>query len=445
VLSVLVRIEEPIYTSVRIMRLALVTAGSRGDVQPILALALGLKRAGHDVRVVSHGNFAPLAAEYGVEFHATRGDARAIVESEEGKALLRQKNPIRVWNAMMELATPYAREFAEVSLRACDGVDAVGFSGVSMFFGLSASEKLGLPCFGALPVPTAATREFPHPLLSSGPSWLPGFNRLSYRLANWVMWRGFRGLMNRLRSEIAGLPPYPRGGPFPRLMAAGMPVLCGVSPSVLPRPADWPASHELTGYWFVDEPQGWSPPPALEAFLAAGPPPVCIGFGSMSTRDPQRDARVVAEALARAGQRGVILSGWAGLHHDELPPTVFATESVPHGWLYPRCAAVVHHGGAGTTAAALRAGVPNVAVTFNFDQPFWGERVRSLGCGPTPIRHRALSARRLASAMAAMSGPGMRERARVLGERIRAEDGPGAAARFLERALAAYVPRRALN
>jgi UDP:flavonoid glycosyltransferase YjiC (YdhE family) len=133
------------------MRLALVTAGSRGDIQPILALALGLKRAGHDARVVSHENFAPLAEEYGIEFHPAPGDARAVVESEEGKAILRQRNPLRVWSAMMELATPYARAFAEVSLRACEGVDAVGFSGMSVFLGLMAAEKLELPCFATPP------------------------------------------------------------------------------------------------------------------------------------------------------------------------------------------------------------------------------------------------------------------------------------------------------
>jgi UDP:flavonoid glycosyltransferase YjiC (YdhE family) len=387
------------------VRLALLTAGSRGDVQPILALSLGLRRAGHDVRVVSHANFASLAAEYGVDFHATRGDAQALVESEEGKAILRNRNPIRAWNAMMELAAPFARDFAEVSLRACERVDAVGFSGLGMFFGLSAAEKLGLPVFGAVPVPVTPTREYPHPLLSSGPSWFPGFNRLTYRVASWILWSAFRGLMNRLRSEIAGLPPYPRGGPFSPSHAAELPVACGVSPSVLRRPGDWPSSSELTGYWFLDEAPGWSPPPAIEAFLSAGPPPVCVGFGSMSTREPQRDARMIVDALARAGQRGVILSGWARLHHDELPTTVLAAESVPHSWLFPRCAAVVHHGGAGTTAAALRAGVPNVAVTFNFDQPFWGERVRSLGCGPAPIRHRTLSADRLLAALLAMGAP----------------------------------------
>lgn len=164
------------------MRLALLTAGSRGDVQPILALALGLTRAGHDVRVVSHANFASLAVEYGVDFHATHGDAQALVESEEGKAILRNRNPIRAWNAMMELARPFARDYAEVSLRACERVDAVGFSGLGMFFGLSASEKLELPVFGAVPVRVTPTREYPHPLLSSGPSWLPGFNRLSCAL-----------------------------------------------------------------------------------------------------------------------------------------------------------------------------------------------------------------------------------------------------------------------
>ena len=418
------------------MRLALLTAGSRGDLQPILALALGLTRAGHRVRVVGHENFASLADEYGIDFCAAPGDARAIVESEQGKETLRQKNPIRVWNQLTELALPIARAYAEASLRACDGVDAVGFSGLSTFFGLSVSERLGLPCFGALYLPTCPTHDFPHPLLSTGPSWLPAFNRLSYPIADWVMWRAFRGLTNRLRTEIAGLPPYRRDGPLQQVWAAGVPVACGVSPSVLPRPADWPTSHGLTGYWFLDEPPGWSPPTALEAFLASGPPPVCVGFGSMSTREPQRDARVVVEALARAGQRGIVLSGWARLHHGELPPTVFAAESVPHAWLYPRCAAVVHHGGAGTTAAALRAGVPNVAVTFNFDQPFWGKRIHALGCGPPHIRHRELSVDRLAAAITAMNELEVRERARSLGDRIRAEDGPTRAARFLECALA---------
>jgi UDP:flavonoid glycosyltransferase YjiC (YdhE family) len=217
-----------------------------------------------------------------------------------------------------------------------------------------------------------------------------------------------------------------------------MPVLYGFSPSVLPPPPDWSSEVHVTGYWFLDPPEDWTPPSRLVAFLEAGPPPLYIGFGSMGSRDPQKTSQLVLEALAPAKQRAVILSGWGGLETADLPAHAIAVDSVPFSWLFPRCAAVVHHGGAGTTAAGLRAGVPSVVIPFFGDQPFWGRHVAELGVGPAPIPRRKLTAERLARTIEiAVGDAGMRRRAAELGTAIRAEDGVAQAV-----ALVTALPQR---
>jgi UDP:flavonoid glycosyltransferase YjiC (YdhE family) len=201
-------------------------------------------------------------------------------------------------------------------------------------------------------------------------------------------------------------------------------VLYGYSPHVIPPPPDWGADTHVTGYWFLDPPSGWTPPPALHEFLAAGPPPVYVGFGSMSSRNPQATAKLVLDALGAAGQRAVLLAGWSGLRPADLPDSVLMVDSVPFAWLFPRMAAVVHHGGAGTTAAGLRAGVPSIVVPFFGDQPYWGRRVAELGVGPAPIPRKRLTVEVLAGAIdRAVTDPVLRRRAAELGVRIRVEDG----------------------
>jgi sterol 3beta-glucosyltransferase len=171
-----------------------------------------------------------------------------------------------------------------------------------------------------------------------------------------------------------------------------MPILYGFSPSVIPAPSDWNGNTFITGYWFVDESENWQPPTALLDFLQSGSPPVYIGFGSMSNRNPEQTADLVIQALALTNQRAILLSGWSGLQKANTPDSIFMIDSIPHSWLFPRVSAVVHHGGASTTAAGLKAGVPSVIIPFFGDQPFWGQRVADLGVGPKPIPRKKLTA-----------------------------------------------------
>jgi sterol 3beta-glucosyltransferase len=248
-----------------------------------------------------------------------------------------------------------------------------------------------------------------------------------------MFWQSTKSVDAETR-KLLGLPKPPFWGPFRDLARRQTPTLYGYSTHVLPRPQDWNAQIHITGYWFLDEGEGWQPPADLVAFLDAGDPPVYIGFGSMGSRNPEEAGRIALDALARSGQRGIIAAGWGGLKTGDLPESVHLISALPHSWLFPRMAAVVHHGGAGTTAAGLRAGVPSIITPFGMDQPFWGRRVAELGVGPQPIPRKKLTAERLAAAITeATTNPTMRRRAAALGEAIRSEDGIGNAVAMVAR------------
>ncbi|HUM09462.1 MAG TPA: glycosyltransferase [Myxococcaceae bacterium] len=412
------------------MHLALVTVGSLGDVAPIFAL--GLKRAGHTVRILAHESFSPMASRLGLDLAPTRAaDPRALLASERFRDAFRAADPFRAWRRFGAIAEETARAVFADALAACEGADAVGCSGLGAFPGYAAAARLGIPHFGAHLIPIGPTSEFPDPLLPQGLAWLPGYNWTSHALAAWLVWRSIRPMADRaMASTGAG-----RFPPLARMASSSRILLFGISPAVVSPPAGWRRAR-FTGYWFLDDPTGWKPPPQLQRFLDQGSPPVVVGFGSMSTRNPVRTARIVVEALVETGARGILLSGWGGLRPEELPSQILAMEHAPHAWLFPRAAAVVHHGGAGTTASALRAGVPSVVVPFAFDQPFWAERVRRLGAGPAPIPERRLSVGRLARAIRrALEDYRLGQTARALGECIRSEDGVGTAVRELEHVL----------
>ena len=295
-----------------------------------------------------------------------------------------------------------------------------------MYVGFSIAEKLDLPILQAHVFPFTPTGDFPGVLFPQAITRLGrGVNRASHELLRQVMWQGSRVADEKARKDVLGLPAAPFFGPYKDKRLNRFPKLYGISPSVIPPPKDW-TDAQLTGYWFLDAASDWTPPADLTAFLENGPAPVYVGFGSMGSRNPAQTAALVLEALARTKQRAIMQSGWGGLGTENLPDNVHAVSSVPHTWLFPQMAAVVHHGGAGTTAAGLRAGVPSIIVPFFGDQAFWGERVTSLGVGPRAIPRKQLTADRLAQAIQqAASDQGTRQRARDLGERISSEDGIG--------------------
>jgi sterol 3beta-glucosyltransferase len=407
------------------MRIAIIAPGSRGDVQPYIALGKGLDNAGHAVRLVTHQNFKALVNSNGLEFWPVEGSVQDIAQSKEMRELLEKGNFLAVMSQMAKEAQRGALNFAEGGLAACRGVDAVLAGLGGLFVGLALAEKLGLAFLQAYYIPFTPTRAYPSFLFPRLPSWLGGFlNRLSYHLARQVIWQGFRSADRMVRQKVLGLPAAPFWGPYKSDRLLRCPILYGFSPSVISKPSDWDENTHVAGYWFLDPPVDWQPPRALVEFLQAGPPPVYVGFGSMSSRKPQETANLVLQALARTQQRAIMLSGWGGMSKASNPDTVYMLDSIPFSWLFPRVAAVVHHGGAGTTAVGLRAGVPSIVIPFFGDQFYWGQRVAALGAGPEPIPRKKLTSERLAQAIHnALTDQSMRQRAATLGSKIQAEDG----------------------
>ncbi|MCU0514880.1 MAG: glycosyltransferase [Anaerolineae bacterium] len=402
--------------------IAIVASGSRGDVQPYIALGRGLQAAGYRVRLLATDNFAPLATEAGLTFVGTGLSPEERVQTDAWREVLESGNFLRILAKMRQEMSAAADDLGRQMPPLLKGSDLIltGLAGLSGIFALG--EAWQIPVIQAYVFPFTPTAAFATPLVPRLPLGRL-LNRPSFHLTRQMFWQMSRTVDGATR-RAAGLPAPGWWGPYRALDRQAVPVLYGYSAHVLPRPQDWPARYQVTGYWFLDEPADWQPPPALVDFLNAGEPPVYIGFGSMGSRNPQAAGQIALAALARSGQRGVLAAGWGGLKVTDVPATVQVIGALPHSWLFPRMGAVVHHGGAGTTAAAMRAGVPAVMVPFMGDQPFWGRRAADLGVGTQPIPRRQLTADNLARAItAAVTDRDLRRRAADLGERLREEDG----------------------
>lgn len=410
------------------MKVAMLTLGSRGDVQPYVALGAGLEAAGHEVTLATGNGFGAFVAGHGLRHAALDVDLFERMQTPEGRAALSVKN---LPGTMRKVAATY-RRLLDDEWAAARGADAVVYHPKALG-GYHIAEALGVPGFLTHPVPMfSPTRAFPNPALPFAD--LGGYlNEASYGAFLRLLTAPFHRAINRWRKESLGLPP--RRLTASELEREGEPVrtLVCCSPRVVPPPADWKGSTTATGYWFLDRRDEWRPPDGLARFLASGPPPVYVGFGSLAGWTPEKVVAAAVAALRKTGQRGVLATG-GGRVPSGLPGDVFAIESAPHDRLFPRMAAVVHHGGAGTTAEGLRAGRPAVICPTSFnDQAFWGRRIAALGAGPEPIPQRKLTVERLAGAIRAAVGDAeMRERAADLGREIRAENGAARAVGILE-------------
>ncbi|MGW2485947.1 glycosyltransferase [Streptomyces sp. NPDC001606] len=399
------------------------TAGSRGDVAPYTGLGHRLALAGHEVTLVTHGRFAPLVAGSGVRFHPLPVDPRAELESPQGRGLHRSASGAGKLVRIVEMARRLVGRMTDDLLAAARESDALLLSASLAPLGHTIAEGLRLPSMGLYLQPLAATREFAPPVLGHG-DWGAAVNRVAGHGVGLAVERIFAAAVPEVRARL-GLPPLRPGTARRTRERRHWPVQHGFSPSVVPRPRDWRPGLEVSGYWWPYDTPDSRLPQQLEEFLDAGPPPVFVGLGSATVPDAGRlSARVVA-ALRRAGLRGVIQRGWAGLAADG--DDMLCIGDVPHCLLFPRMAAVVHHAGAGTTAAGLRAGVPAVPVPVQFDAGFWSARLVALGVAPHAVPLRGLTADTLATALARTTRePRHRDRARTLAARIRDEDGAAA-------------------
>ncbi|MFI9261218.1 glycosyltransferase [Streptomyces sioyaensis] len=417
-------------------KILLTAAGSYGDVAPYTGVGARLRAAGHEVALATHDSYAPLVRAAGLEFRRLPADPRSPRPDTDGPARTAGPGSTR---ALMGRAAAFVQELAGgLADAALQGADLLLLSTTTAPLGHHLAEAMHLPSLDLPLVPGAPTGDFA-PVVGGGRSLGRWGNRTAGRLSLRVLDRLYAEATRELRARL-GLPPATARTVRRRTEAAGRPVLHGFSEVLLPRPADWPARLEVVGNWWPWHAPDARLPPVVEDFLAAGPPPVFLGLGSMAGGDGERLGALAADALRRAGLRGILQAGWAGLTAPEHPD-LLTVGALPHALLFPRMSAVVHHCGAGTAAAGLRAGVPTVPVPVTADQPFWAARLAALGVATAPIPFRDLSAdhgaARLAHALTqATDAPARRDRALAAAHRLAAEDGAGEVAEAVDRLTA---------
>lgn len=431
--------------------------GSRGDVQPFVALGKVLKQTyGHRVRLATHPNFRSFVLEHGLEFFSIGGDPsllmafmvknkglmpgfRSVASGDIGK---RRKDVGEYmqgcWQSCYKTGDGMAvddaassrddaSEFGSQANSAKPFVADCIIANPPSFAHIHCAEKLGIPLHIMFTMPYSPTQAFPHPLANIQSSNIDQqhTNYLSYVMTDLLSWQALGDIVNRFRSRSLGLDPisviYGPG----MLQRLKIPHTYCWSPALIPKPKDWGAHISISGFYMLNLASEYTPSSDLQAFLDAGPPPVYIGFGSIVLKDPNALTQLIFQAAKKTGQRVLLSKGWGGMGADELyvPDNVFMLGNVPHDWLFARVSCVVHHGGAGTTAAGITAGKPTVVVPFFGDQPFWGAMVAKAGAGPDPIPHKELTVDKLADAINFCLSPESVQRARDLASKVAQERG----------------------
>lgn len=407
---------------------AIAAVGSRGDVAPVAGLGAALRGAGHRVVIAAYTPFADLITEAGCEFRQlpadfTPGTDHADATSKETFAAI---------------FTPRGqRDTGQLVLNALGDVpaDILLLPPLAELAGHPLAEARGIPSVGVRLQPLSQTADYPPTLLGAWSLGAAG-NRMVAGAAARTIDRLYGGVVAHFRREL-GLPKGSARALRRRRTRADWPILHGYSPSVVSRPVDWRPGLQVTGYWWPPTPPGWQPPAQLSDFLAAGPAPVFIGLGStvVTAARAEQLAVIISGALRQAGVRGIVQSGWAGL--EVTGGDILTIGDTPHEWLFPQMAAAAHHCGAGTTAAALRAGIPSIALPGPVgDQPFWARRLHALGAATTPLPQRGLTAQRLADTIrTTLDGTDPRQSTQRLASRIAGEDGTAAAVATIDTLL----------
>jgi UDP:flavonoid glycosyltransferase YjiC (YdhE family) len=404
----------------------MLAVGSTGDVQPIMALGVELQqKLGYEVALVTHRDFEAKILELGLEFRLLNGASlRDLITSQHGQQFVQSgANPLKNFSNLVSIARGNFQEMLSTAWQQSQDADAIIFTTLSSF-GFDIAERLGIPSVAALIHPMRPSTLFPAvgaPVLPLGPV----YNLATHALIHHLQWQPFRKMINQWRRNELDLPPEDFRGSRRMAHWPDTLVLNGFSPRVIPRPPHWPASHHLTGYWFLQsEALGYEPPGDLLDYLSRGNAPIYVGFGSMPDPEPAELAQIVVRAIRETGVRAIINRGWADWPTAADSADIFFTSYVPYPWLFPRMAGIVHHGGSGTTGLALRAGVPSLVIPYFWDQNLWASRVETIGAGPRHIARRKLTWEKLAGAITELTtSQPLISRAAGFGEVLSREDG----------------------
>ncbi|CAI8583171.1 unnamed protein product [Vicia faba] len=401
--------------SVPRLQIVILVVGTRGDVQPFVAIAKRLQEYGHRVRLATHANFKTFVRSAGVNFHPLGGDPRVLAGyMARNKACTAPDSETGIpFTAQAIIANPPAYGHVHVA------------------------EALGVPIHIFFTMPWTPTYAFPHPLarVPQGAGYW-----LSYIIVDLLIWWGMRGIINDFRKRTLKLPPIAYFSMY-RGSISHLPTAYMWSPHLVPKPNDWGSLVDVVGYCFLRLGSKYQPREDFVQWIKKGPSPLYFGFGSMPLEDPKLTTDVILEALKETEQRGIIDRGWGNLGNlAEISDDVFLLEECPHDWLFPQCSAVVHHGGAGTTATGLKAGCPTTIVPFFGDQFFWGDRIHQKELGPEPIPIYELNVENLSNAIKFMLQPEVKSRAMEVAKLIENEDGVAAAVDAFHRQLPDELP-----
>lgn len=413
------------------MRITLLTYGSRGDIQPFIALAVGLREAGHQPTLAAPFRFSQFVQQFQIPFVPLPGDPEDLSERINAS----RHSLLQMVRSINEYILSNAAPVWKAARTACIDADIIIHSFLFTTGAHSLAYQLGIPDVSVQLFPVFA------PTKAFSIVTLPGLpvGMLRY-ISHWLGTQAFWHIGNVDYQRLKKIDPITfdmrLSWPFDRnksTKTGNTPLIFAYSPSLIPRPDDWlDRDIHVTGYFFLKEAENFNPIPELSEFLAQGEPPICISFGSMISKQSARTASAVGEALKSTGQRGVILTGWGSEVPDLDTKWIISLQSAPHDWLLPYCKAMIHHGGAGTTAAALRAGIPNIIIPHGADQPFWGNQISRSGIGPRPLAVNKLNGKNLALAIEKALTPAVQAKAVEIGKSIRSEDGVGAAIQIIE-------------
>ncbi|KAL6709290.1 hypothetical protein ACN47E_001697 [Coniothyrium glycines] len=441
------------------LHIAIHICGSRGDVQPFIPIAKLLQASPHNhrVRICTHPAFKDFVESNGLEFFSIGGDPEALMaymvknpgllpsidSVKAGDITKRRKEMAEMfegtWRSCIEAGDGLGKRTTAIDVENTEDLfiaDVIIANPPSMGH-IHCAEKLGIPLHMVFTMPWSPTKTFHHPLaaMDYGDVDQSVANYFSFAMMELLTWQGLGDLINKFRTKTLKLDPISPMWGFQLLPRLRVPYTYLWSQTLIPKPSDWQEHLSITGFSFLQLGSSYTPPEDLVSFLNNGTPPVYIGFGSIVVEDPAKLTKLVFDAVKLAGVRAIVSKGWGGVGAGDAPENIYLIGNCPHDWLFQHVSCVVHHGGAGTTAAGIALGRPTVVVPFFGDQPFWGQMIARAGAGPKPIPYKLMTAESLAASIKFALTDEVQVAVKKMASQIAAEDGAREAVKSFEKSL----------